>query len=85
MKTLQKLSEKLNSPTPRKFRNIGKAIGALGTTIQVAVAGMQVGSDLMSPIQYFWFVIGLAILQWAGTTITDFATGDESLKPKPNE
>lgn len=75
-----KLIDKHNAPTPVKWRKLGYAIALLGTMIQASIAGMQLGgSEVMTHKQYFLFVIGIAVVQWLGQTITNFATED-----KPN-
>ena len=82
MRLLRKLNDDYNSPTPSKARKVGKAINLLGTTVQVTIAGMQIGGDssIMSSKHYFWFVVGLAFTQWLGTTITDLYTDEQTIK-----
>lgn len=84
MTQLKKLQTRWHGPTPVKYRKLGKAIALLGTTIQITVAGMQIGGDIMTNKQYFFFVIGLAVAQWLGQTITDFATEDETINTIQN-
>lgn len=79
MKTIKQLNKDFHSATPPKFRKLGKSINLLGTMIQATVAGIQSTGEVMKPKHYLWFVIALALLQWAGTTITDFFTEDETI------
>jgi len=80
MKPVKELKRRFESPTPLRAVKIGQAINHLGTTIQVVIASLQIGDDIMSKKQYFIFVIALAILQWLGTTVTSFATEDNTTK-----
>lgn len=64
-----------------KYRKVGKAINHLGTTLQVLVASAEMSQTLVLPGKYFFWVMGIALLQWIGTSITDFATEDEQIPP----
>lgn len=66
---VNELIDRNNKPTPDKYRKIGKSIALLGTLLQVALAGLSLSN--------IYIVIGIAVLQWLGQTITDFYT-DES-------
>lgn len=80
LESIKKLKEKHDGPSSARMRKLGNQISLLGTTVQVTVAGMQVGGDVMSARQYFWFVISLAIAQWLGRVITDLSTNDDVIK-----
>lgn len=72
---VKKAHDKFYTPTPTKWRKLGDSINSLGATIQVTLAAMQVSEAThISPEKYFYWVIGIAVTQWAGKTITDFAT-----------
>jgi hypothetical protein len=68
-----KLSD-YHKPTPQRARKIGKAIQHLGTTMQVALGMLQAAESPLAGWKYALAVIIIAILQWSGETITDFAT-----------
>ncbi len=77
MTAIKKLHARWKKRTPDKYKKLGRAIALLGTMIQVATGGMQLSGDIMTKHQYFIFVIVLALLQWAGQTVTDLATDDD--------
>lgn len=75
---LKDIQDRLNKPTPPKYRKIGKGIAGLGATLQVTIAALQAGDMLtITKKEYVWIVIGIAILGWVGQFITDLYTDDE--------
>jgi len=84
MKSLKKLNEDFHAETPPKWRRLGKSINLLGSMIQATVAGMQITGEVMSPKHYFVFVIVLVVLQWGGSTMTDFFTEEQTIKDIQN-
>lgn len=72
------LYEQYATPTPLKWRKVGDAINSLGATVQVTLAAMQVSEAThIDPREYFYWVIGIAVVQWLGKTITDFASNSK--------
>jgi hypothetical protein len=80
---IKNLHARWQKPTPPRFRKLGKAIGALGAMLQVTLAGVQT-TDIFTKVEYVSIVIGITILTWAGQTITDFATEDETVNTIQN-
>lgn len=77
---IQKLNERFHAPTPDKYRKIGKSIALLGTMLQVSIGSLQAAGSVVMPGGYITWVIGIAVLQWLGQTISDFATEEPKEK-----
>jgi hypothetical protein len=65
---IKTLTEKYKKPTPKKWVKIGKAIGGLGAVIT------GISAFTASP----WVTVSSLALTWLGSTITDFATEENS-------
>lgn len=73
------LLKRLKSRTPDKWLKVGQAISHLGTMLQVALAGAEASGAAHIPGNYFFWVIGIAVTQWLGSTIVNFATEDNDI------
>ncbi len=71
---IKELKEKFNAPTPLKWRKVGAIITHLGTTLQVVIAAGEGSETFELPGKYFYWVIGIALIQWAGHSISELAT-----------
>jgi Mg2+ and Co2+ transporter CorA len=77
-KQFKKLTARYNSPQSERQRKIGRAINHLGVLLQTTLASVEIATQMISPSAYIFVMLGIAILQWVGTTITDFGSQEQN-------